>query len=130
MISMANEIEPIQPEPIEPYRPAPELSASETELASANVVVAAPMSLAGSAQRIWHLTHHGRNAWATAGLMTAASLLITVAWAGVLVWYFTFGLLLVPYRIVRRGQRKQRLGQIRHQEMMNRMWAASENTRR
>jgi hypothetical protein len=123
------EIEPIQPEPIEPYT-APEPSAGETELASAHVVVAAPMSFAGSAQRIWHLTHYGRTELATAGLATAAVLLITIAWAGVLMWYSIFGLLLVPYRLLRRGQRKQRLEQIRHQEMMNRVWASGDPGRR
>ena len=90
-----------------------------TRLASENYVVSAPMSFTGSAQRIWRLTHLGRGAWAAVGLVVAAILLIILAWAAVLCWYAIFGLWLVPYRIIRRGQRKQRLTQIRHDEMMN-----------
>jgi hypothetical protein len=99
-----------------------------TDLTSAEVVVSAPMSFAGSAQRIWHITrdHAG---WAYAGMVTLAILAITLAWAGVLAWYLIFGLLLVPYRLVRRSQRKQKLAQIRHQELMNRVWAAGETER-
>ena len=94
-----------------------------TNLTSADVVVSAPMSFTGSAQRIWHITS-GRYGWAYAGMVTLAISSITVAWAAVLTWYLIFGLLLVPYRIIRRGQRKQKLEQIRHQELMNRVWAA------
>jgi heme/copper-type cytochrome/quinol oxidase subunit 2 len=94
-----------------------------TDLTSAEVVVSAPMSFAGSAQRIWHITrdHAG---WAYAGMVTLAILAIILA------WYLIFGLLLVPYRLVRRGQRKQKLAQIRHQELMNRVWAAGETEKR
>jgi hypothetical protein len=84
---------------------------------SATVVVAAPMSFAGSAQRIWLLAR-GRAGWALAGLGTLAVLLIVIAWAAVLCWYLLFGLLLVPYRLVRRGQRKQKLAQLRHEETL------------
>ena len=96
-----------------------------TNLTSADVVVSAPVSFAGSAQRIWRITrdHAG---WAYAGLVTLAVLAITLAWAAVLCWYLIFGLWLVPYRLVRRGQRKQKLAQIRHQELMNRVWAAGQ----
>jgi hypothetical protein len=82
------------------------------------VVVAAPMSFAGSSQRIWKITGLGRTGWATAGLVTLALLTVLVGWAAVLCWYLLFGLLLVPYRIVRRGQRKQKLAQRRHDEMI------------
>jgi hypothetical protein len=94
-----------------------------TDLTSADVVVSAPMSFAGSAQRIWRLQRY-HDGWAKAGLTALALLLITVAWVLVLNWYVLFGLALVPYRLIRRGQRKQRLAQIRHQELMNRVWAA------
>lgn len=36
----------------------------------------------------------------------------------VLYWYLLFGLLLVPYRIIRRGQRKRRREELRHREML------------
>jgi hypothetical protein len=96
---------------------------NNANLVSTEVVVSAPMSFAGSAQRIWRITT-GHERWAYAGLVTLALLAVTLAWAAVACWYLTFGLLLVPYRIIRRGQRKQKLEQIRHQEMMNRVWGA------
>ena len=88
-------------------------------LGSADVVISAPMSVAGSAQRIWHITRN-HTGWPEAGFVTLAILAIILAWAAVLCWYALWGVFLIPYRLVRRGQRKQRLAQIRHQEMMNR----------
>ncbi len=96
-----------------------------TNLTSADFGVSAPMSFAGSAQRIWHITYDHAG-WAAAGFVTLALLAITLAWAAVACWYLIFGLLLVPYRIIRRGQRKQNLAQIRHQELMNGVWAAGQ----
>jgi hypothetical protein len=90
-----------------------------TGLISESYVVSAPLSFSGSAQRIWHITRN-RESWAFAGMVTLALLFILLAWTFVLAWYLTWGLLLVPYRLIRRGQRKQRLADLRHQEMMNR----------
>jgi hypothetical protein len=45
-------------------------------------------------------------------------LAITVMWAVILVWYTIFGLWLVPFRIMRRGQRKQLRAELRHRELM------------
>lgn len=89
-------------------------------LASADVIIAAPASFTGSAQRIWRITR-GHASWPLAGFVTLAVLAITVAWAAVLCWYLIFSVWLIPYRVIRRGQRKQKLAQIRHQEMMNRV---------
>jgi len=94
-----------------------------TDLVSADVVVAAPMSFAGSAQRIWRLQRY-HDGWAEAGLTVLALLAITLAWAVILCWYLLWGIWLIPYRLIRRGQRKQRLAQIRHQELMNRIWGS------
>jgi len=89
-------------------------------ISSADIVVSAPLSFTGSAQRIWRITrdHAG---WAYAGLVTLAVLAITITWAFVLCWYALWGIWLIPYRLVRRGQRKQKLAQIRHQELVNRV---------
>ncbi len=97
---------------------------SGTHLVSEDVVVSAPASFAGSSQRIWRITRN-HSGWPAAGFVTLAIVAVLLAWTLVLSWYLVFGLLLVPYRLVRRGQRKQKLAQIRHQEMMNRTWAAS-----
>jgi|SRR6516164_8745455 hypothetical protein len=91
-------------------------------LPSEQVIVAAPMSLAGSAERWWKLARypHG-DGWMTAlrALVIIGVLLaITVSWAVVLCWYLLWGIWLIPYRIIRRGQRRRRQAQLRHGEMM------------
>jgi len=97
----------------------------DTHRVSGDVVVSAPASFAGSAQRIWRITHDHAG-WAAAGFVTLALLLTLLAWAAVLCWYALWGIWLIPYRLIRRGQRKQKLAQIRHQELMDRVWVAGQ----
>jgi hypothetical protein len=52
---------------------------------------------------------------------TFTIVLIVTVWMFVLVWYTTWGLWLVPYRIIRRGQRKQKVDQLRHREIIERL---------
>lgn len=80
-------------------------------------MVAAPMSFTGSAGRIMRLADRQTTA-ARISLGTVAALLVVVAWTFVLAWYVCFGLLLVPYRLVRRGQRKRKREALRHREML------------
>ena len=87
------------------------------------MVVAAPMSFAGSAQRIWKLTKISDNTPALIALSLAAIVLILCAWSAVLSWYLFFGVLLVPYRLIRRGQRKTKRDNMRHEEMLSAMAA-------
>ncbi len=82
-------------------------------LASERVIIEAPLSFTGSAKRIWRLSPVG---WVQALLV----LVILVAWTVVLVWYCTFGLLLVPYRLIRRSSRKQKRDALRHRELVGR----------
>jgi uncharacterized membrane-anchored protein len=89
---------------------------------SDQIVVSAPMSFAGSAQRAWKLTvyPHG-NGWNTtvrAATITGVLLLITAWWAAVLCWYCVFGLWLIPYRLIRRGQRKEHRRALQHGETL------------
>ena len=86
-------------------------------LASERVVAAAPMSFTGSAQRIWHITW-GRAGWPAAGFITLALLAVVLAWTAVLAWYLIWGVLLVPYRLIRRPGRKRRRMELRHRELM------------
>jgi hypothetical protein len=51
-----------------------------------------------------------------------AVLAIVVAWTGVLTWYMVFGLLLVPYRLMRRTQRTGKRNALRHQELLSAMY--------
>ncbi len=44
--------------------------------------------------------------------------LVATAWSIVACWYFVFGIVIVPYRLSRRSNRKQNLEQARHEEML------------
>jgi hypothetical protein len=88
------------------------------KLESEKVVVAAPLSFAGSAARIWKITGMSEQPAARAGLAVAAVLLIACAWTFVAAWYLTFGLLVVPYRLIRRGQRKRKREALMHREQL------------
>jgi hypothetical protein len=89
-----------------------------TRLASEEVIISAPMSYAGSAQRIIRLRRRADGGRKLAALTALAILLIAFVWVLVTVWYLTWGLLLVPYRLVRRGQRKRKVEALRHRELL------------
>lgn len=92
------------------------------KLASEQVVVAAPMSFTGSAKRIWKITDR-ENQWVRYLLMLVAALLVVMAWCVVVVWYLIFGLLLVPYRLIRRGGRKEKKRALQHREQLEALTA-------
>lgn len=87
------------------------------KLASEQIVVSAPLSFAGSAQRIWKITDQDQPAMKY-GMMVVAVLLIALAWTFVAAWYCTFGLLVVPYRMIRRGNRKDKVRALQHREQL------------
>jgi hypothetical protein len=64
------------------------------------------MSFAGSAKRIWPMTYT-RTGWEQAAMTILAMSLIGLAWMAIFAWYLSFGPLLIPYRLIRRGQRKR-----------------------
>jgi uncharacterized membrane-anchored protein len=79
---------------------------------SDSIVISAPMSFVGSAQRIWPLTRQEHRAMRS--LMTVlATVLIILAWAIVLFWYCIVGFLVVPYRLVRREERRRKRDEMR-----------------
>ena len=80
-------------------------------MASERVVVAAPMSFTGSLGRLRRLP-----GWA---FWTVGLVLLLAWWTLILAWYVVFGLLLVPYRVVRRGSRKRKRDELRHREQLN-----------
>lgn len=82
-------------------------------LPSERVVIESPMSLSGSAKRLWHITRR----WPVL-TVPIAIMLIVVAWTLVLSWYCLFGLLVVPWRLLRRGQRREKRDRLRHQELL------------
>lgn len=81
------------------------------------VVIEAPMSFTGSAKRITRLAPRGRG-WITAAAVAGVALLLLIAWALVLAWYVLWGIWLVPYRLIRRSQRKQKRDALRHEELV------------
>jgi DUF1707 SHOCT-like domain len=89
-----------------------------TRLASEDVIINAPMSYVGSAQRIMRIRRRAHVGWAVFVITALAVLLVLVAWAFVTVWYLMWGLLLVPYRLLRRGARKRKAEAMRHRELM------------
>jgi hypothetical protein len=104
-----------------PVTPQRSSHTNAAKLESEKVVVAAPLSYAGSAARIWRLTGVVANPWARFWLGVAALLLIAGAWGFVTSWYLFWGILLVPYRLIRRGQRKRKVGALQHRELLDAM---------
>ena len=82
-------------------------------------VVSAPMSLNGSYLRTVNLLWFDKSVVfrAAVGWWLAAFILF-FWWGAIVVWYLLFGLLLVPYRLIRRGGRNRKIAERRHQELV------------
>jgi hypothetical protein len=87
-------------------------------LASEDVIINAPMSYAGSAQRIMRIRRRANAGGAMVAITALAVVLVLAAWAVITVWYLVWGLWLVPYRLLRRGARKRKAEAMRHRELM------------
>lgn len=94
-------------------------------LASEDVIINAPLSFAGSAQRIMRLRRSAPGGWQLGAITALAILLIVLAWAFVLSWYLLWGFWLVPYRILRRGSRKRTAESLRHRELLGTIQGAA-----
>jgi hypothetical protein len=95
--------------------------AKGAKLASERVIINAPMSFAGSAQRSWRIR---RGPWPALVLLTIVALVLTMAWwVVVVVWYVVtlvfLWFLTVPYRLLRRGARKRKAEALRHREVLS-----------
>ena len=92
------------------------------KLASDKVVISAPFSFAGSAQRIWKMTDV-ENPFLKFILALIAIVFIMFAWVFVACWYFVlyvlFGILFIPWRLLRRGSRKRKQERLRHREVLD-----------
>ena len=87
------------------------------KLRSEQVVVQSPLSFVGSAKRIWKITDQ-ENDIARYALMVLAVALIVIAWSFVVVWYCIWGIFLIPYRLLRRGSRKDKVRALQHREQL------------
>lgn len=96
-----------------------------TRLASEDVIINAPLSYAGSAQRIMRIRRYAPEGAGNIALTVLAVVLVVVAWALVTCWYLLWGLWLVPYRLLRRGSRKRKAEAMRHREMMGTIQGAA-----
>lgn len=94
-------------------------------LASEDVVVSAPMSFAGSAQRIWKITRSSDHPAAKVILYSLAVTGVVVAWVVVACWYVIFSILLIPFRLIRRGSRKRKREALQHREQLEAIQAAA-----
>jgi uncharacterized membrane-anchored protein len=88
------------------------------KLKSERVVLAAPLSFDGSRARIWRITINESSILKWLLLVPVALILIAFSWFAVLIWYVIFGLWLVPYRLFRRGQRKEKKRELQHRELI------------
>lgn len=92
------------------------------QLASEKVVVSAPLSFSGSAQRIWKITNV-ENPIAKVTLATLAITLTIGAWMFVLCWYFVmyvlFGVFFFIFRLFTRSRRKNKRDRLRHREVLD-----------
>ncbi|NTU72566.1 hypothetical protein HGB07_00080 [Candidatus Roizmanbacteria bacterium] len=93
------------------------------KLASEKIVISAPLSFAGSYQRIWEITETGNMILKWAVLIPIAICLVCIAWMFVMLWYFVmyvlFGILFIPFRLWRRGSRKNKRDELRHREVLD-----------
>ncbi|XMB34277.1 hypothetical protein QQ965_01590 [Candidatus Saccharibacteria bacterium oral taxon 955] len=92
-----------------------------SKLKSEKVVISSPLSFSGSAKRIWKITDVDSPA-VKALLGLVAAMLILFAWIFVAFWYVliyvVFGILFIPYRLMRRSSRKQKQAKLRHREVL------------
>ena len=92
------------------------------KLASEKVIVSAPLSFNGSAQRIWKITDV-ENPIAKFALALIAMALIMGAWIFVLCWYFVmyilFGVFFFIFRLLTRGRRKTKRDKLRHRDVLD-----------
>ena len=92
------------------------------KLASEKVIVSAPLSFSGSAQRIWKITNV-ENPIAKLALALIAITLIMGAWMFVLCWYFVmyilFGVFFFIFRLFTRSRRKNKRDKLRHREVLD-----------
>lgn len=94
-------------------------------LASEDVVVEAPFSFVGSTKRIHRLFAKAYAGMDNVGDYALAvlfacleTLVLFMAWSLVATWYLVWGIWLVPYRLIRRGQRKDKVAALRHREVI------------
>jgi len=85
---------------------------------SESIVIQSPMSFVGSARRAWKLTGLGPQPWSKIATVPLALAITAMWWIVCLVWLIIFGLFMLPWRLLRRGQRRRKQDAARHREML------------
>lgn len=92
------------------------------QLASEQVVISAPLSFSGSAQRIWKIANV-ENPILKVVLALLAITLIASTWMFVVMWYFVmyvlFGVFFFIFRLFTRSRRKNKRDNLRHREVLD-----------
>jgi hypothetical protein len=116
------------------------VNAAVDQLQSERVIVQAPLSFTGSTKRILRLTEPKRafalrsvvGPWWKDVLLVlldglivlTVALFLFLAWAFDALWYLSFGIFLVPYRLIRRSDRNRKRDTLQHREMLDAAIAA------
>jgi hypothetical protein len=85
---------------------------------SNRIVISAPMSFSGSVQRIFKIVDFDNFLLKWILLIPFALLLTLITWSFVLIWYLIFGFWVIPYRLIRRSQRREKRDRLRHKELL------------
>jgi uncharacterized membrane-anchored protein len=85
---------------------------------ASRTVVAAPMSFAGATGRTTNMLWHGRPIAVKVIAVAAVPSILVLWWIAIVVWYGAFGLILAPYRLIRRGSRKRKREGRMHKETL------------
>lgn len=85
---------------------------------SEKVVVSSPMSYSGATQRLMNLAHVDNQLvkWFIAIPLVLISLIFI--YACITIWYVCFGIFIIPWRLLRRSQRKAKKERLSNQEML------------
>jgi len=91
-------------------------------------VVSAPMSLNGSYLRTVNLLWFDKPVWFQLAIgWWLAVFILCFWWGAIVIWYLLFGILLVPYRLIRRGGRNRKIAERRHQELVQALKSPNED---
>lgn len=92
------------------------------KLASEKIIVSAPTSFSGSAQRIWKITNTSNPMLKWFILAPVALSFIMGVWMLVFMWYVVifglFGIFVIPFRFLARSGRYNKRSQLQHRELL------------
>lgn len=87
---------------------------------SDQVIIEAPMSFSGATKRIIRLCNVDNTLLRYTYIFTAVLIILPLVYILVLCWYLVFGIFLIPYRLIRRSNRKSKRDSLRHNEILER----------